>query len=227
VAGETSGGRDRVPGVTSADNDDRSDEDSVSEENVLTEARRAAMVNLAIGLIAEGGIGGLTFRSIAKEAGTSTAPFTTEFGTREVMLNQVLMEVWRRLGVQEGELETDDPLETLRLVLRRATPVDRPVSPEMEAWLNLYVEAVHNEPLKRALVEVEAEQYPTYTELIGKAQAAGQIPTSHDPDDLLAGLWALGDGLLLGYMLYPENFTSERTGRIWEQGFRALIDSSS
>lgn len=181
------------------------------------------MINLAIGLIAEGGIGGLTFRSIAKKAGTSTAPFTTEFGTREEMLNQTIKEVWRRLGIQEGELETDDPLETLRLVLRRGTPVDRPVSPEMEAWLSLYVEAAHNEPLKKALIEVEAEQHPLYLELIEKAQKAGQIPDSRDPEDLLASFWALGDGLQLGYMIYPDHFTAERTDRVWEQGFRALI----
>ena len=191
--------------------------------NVLSEAKRGAMIDLAIGLIAKGGLGGLTFRSLAGAAGTSTGPFTTEFGTREVMLEQVLKEVWRRLGIQEGELDSDDPLETLRLVLRRATPVDRPVSPEMETWINLYFDAAHNEKLKRALVEVEAEQYPDYITLIKKAQAEGQIPKSHDPDDLLASLWSLGDGLLLAYMLYPDNFSAERTDRIWEQGFGALI----
>ena len=192
-------------------------------QNILSEAKRTAMVDLAIGLIAEGGLGSLTFRNLASAAGTSTGPFTTEFETRQVMLDQILKEVWRRLGIQEMELGTDDPLGTLRLVLRRATPVERPASPEMGAWLQLYVEAAHNEPLKEALVEVEAEQYPGYIELVEKAQAKGQIPDSVDPADLLAALWALGDGLLLGYTLYPDYFTEERLDRIWEQGFRALI----
>lgn len=194
-----------------------------NEQSILAQAKRAAMIDLAISLIAEGGLGSLTFRNLAGAAGTSTGPFTTEFGTREEMLDQILKEVWRRLGIQEGELETDDPLETLRLILRRGTPVDRPVSPEMEAWLQLYVEAAHNQPLKEALVEVEAEQYPGYIELIEKAQAKGQIPESLDPADLLAALWALGDGLLLGYTIYPDYFTDEQIDRVWEQGFRALI----
>lgn len=191
--------------------------------NLLSEAKRGAMIDLAISLIAKGGLGGLTFRSLASAAGTSTGPFTTEFGTREVMLDQVLKEVWRRLGIQEGEMAADDPLQTLRQVLRRATPVDRPVSPEMETWISLYFEAAHNEKLKQALVEVEAEEYPDYIALIKRAQAQGQIPKSHDPDDLLASLWSLGDGLLLAYMLYPDHFSGERTDRVWEQGFRALL----
>ena len=181
------------------------------------------MVDLAIGLIAEQGLGGLTFRNLASTAGTSTAPFTTEFGTREVMLEEILKEVWRRLGIQEGELDTDDPLEALRVVLRRATPVEDPVSPDLSAWLDLYVEATHNEALKAALIEVEAEGYPGYIVLIEKAQAKGQMPKSLDPADLLTGIWALGDGLLVGYMLYPDYFSAERTGRIWEQGFWALV----
>ena len=200
-------------------------ERTISGRNALTEAKRHAMIDLAIGLIADGGLGALTFRRLAEAAGTSTAPFTTEFGSREVMLAEILKVVWRRLGIQEGELETDDPLETLRLVLRRATPVDRPVSSEMETWISLYFEAAHNEKLKRALVEVEAEEYPDYIALIERAQAEGQIPKSHDPDDLLASLWSLGDGLLLGYMLYPDYFTAERTDRIWGQGFEALISA--
>jgi len=195
--------------------------------NLLSAAKRSAMVDLAIGIISEGGLGALTFRSLAAAAGTSTAPFTTEFGSREAMLEEVLKEVWRRLGIQEGELESDDPLQTLRLVLRRATPVDRPVSPEMETWVSLYFEAAHNEKLKQALVEVESDEYPDYIALIESAQAQGQIPKSHDPEDLLASLWSLGDGLLLAYMLYPDYFSGERTERVWEQGFRALVDGSS
>ena len=192
-------------------------------DNILTEAKRRAMIDLAIGIVAEGGLGALTFRSLAAAAGTSTAPFTTEFGSRENMLEKVIAVVWRRLGIQEGEEDSDDPLETLQVVLRRATPVDTPPSPEMSAWLDLYVESIHNEALKKSLTEVEAEEHPSYIRLIEKTQAAGQIPDSLDPEDLLTSLWALGDGLLIGYMLYPEHFTAERTDRIWEQGFRALI----
>ena len=198
-------------------------ERTISGRNALTEAKRHAMIDLAIGLIAEGGLGALTFRRLAEVAGTSTAPFTTEFGSREVMLAEILKVVWRRLGIQEGEGASSDPLGTLRVVLRRATPVEQPVSPEMAAWLDLYVESAHNESLKKALTEVEAEEYPAYISLIESAQAEGQIPDSLDPADLLTGLWALGDGLLLGYMLYPDHFTAERTDRIWEQGFEALI----
>lgn len=180
------------------------------------------MIDLAIGLIGEGGLGALTFRSLARAAGTSTAPFTTEFGTREVMLEAILKEVWRRLGIQGDEADSDGPLETLRLVLRRATPVDQPVSPEMAAWPDLYVEATRNDSLRKALVEVEAEEYPAYISLIEGAQRAGQLPESLDPGDLLSSLWALGDGLLLGYVLYPDHFTAQRASRIWEDGFSAL-----
>ena len=197
--------------------------EAMAHDNVLAEAKRRAMIDLAIGVIAEGGLGALTFRRLATAAGTSTAPFTTEFGSREVMLAEILKVAWRRLGIQEGEGESSEPLATLRVVLRRATPVEQPVSPEMAAWLDLYVESAHNESLKKALTEVEADEYPAYISLIERAQAEGQVPDSLDPEDLLTGLWALGDGLLLGYMLYPDHFTAERTDRIWEQGFRALL----
>lgn len=195
--------------------------------NLLSAAKRGAMIDIAIELIAEGGLGALTFRSLAAAAGTSTAPFTTEFGSREVMLEEILKVVWRRLGFREGETDPEDALETLRRVLRRATPVEQPVSPEMTTWLELYMAATHNEELKKALVEVEAEEYPTYIGLIEQAQAGGQIPGSLDPNDLLAALWALGDGILLGYMIYPDHFTAERADRVWEQGFEALTAEPS
>jgi AcrR family transcriptional regulator len=191
--------------------------------NILTRAKRGAMVDLAIEVIADGGLGALTFRRLATDAGTSTAPFTTEFGTREEMLKAVMKAVWRRIGIQPSEFEAEDPMESLRVVLRRATPVDEPVSPLLKAWLELYVAAVDDAPLKEALTEVEAEGYPDYVGLIEKCQAAGEISKDHDPEELLSALWALGDGLLLGYLLYPDFFTGERTDRIWEQGYRSLI----
>ena len=191
--------------------------------NALAEARRGAMIDIAIEVIAEGGLGSLTFRKLAARAGTSTAPFTTEFGSREVMLEEVVRVVWRRLGVREADLESKEPLTTLREVLRRATPVEEPVNPLLKAWLDLYVEAIDNPPLKAALREVEAEGYPSYIGLIERCQAAGELSTAHAPEDLLSALWALGDGLLLGYLLHPEFFTAERTNRIWEHGFEALI----
>lgn len=191
--------------------------------NILTRAKRGVMVDLAIEVIAEGGLGALTFRRLAADAGTSTAPFTTEFGTREEMLKQIIKEVWRRLAIQQGDLETEDPIEALRVVLRRATPVEEPVSPLLKAWLELYVAAIDEPPLKEALTEVEAEEYPVYIGMIERCQQAGQISKAHDPEDLLSALWALGDGLLLGYLLHPDFFTGERTDRIWEQGYRALI----
>lgn len=191
--------------------------------NLINEAKRGAMVELAIQLIAEGGLGRLTFRKLAAAAGTSTAPFTTEFGSREEMLKEVVQEVWRRLGVQQGELETGDPLATLREVLRRAAPVEEPVTPLLRAWLELYVAAIDDPALKEALVEVEQEGYPSYIGLIEKCQEAGEISRTHDPEDLLSSLWALGDGLLLGYLLHPDFFSGGRTNRIWEQGFRSLI----
>ena len=195
--------------------------------NLLSAAKRGAMVDIAIELIAEGGLRALTFRRLAAAAGTSTAPFTTEFGTREAMLKEVIAVVWRRLGVHEGELETDDPFATLREVLRRVIPVHEPVSPLLKAWLELYVEAVDDPALKEALTEVEAEGYPSYVGLIERNQEAGFISRAHDPENLLSAIWALGDGLLLGYLLHPDFFTRERTDEIWEQGFRALIADPS
>jgi AcrR family transcriptional regulator len=189
--------------------------------NILTAAKRSAMIDLTIELIADGGLSALTFRRLASAAGTSTAPFTTEFGNREAMLKATIMEVWRRLGIQD--LDAEDPLAALRDALRRAVPVEEPVSPLLKAWLELYVAAIDDPGLKAALTEVEREGYPSYIRLIERTQAAGQISGTHDPEDLLAALWALGDGLLLGYLIYPDFFTGERTSRIWEQGFRALI----
>ena len=197
--------------------------DRSNGKNALAEAKRGAMIEIAIELIAEGGLGGLTFRKLATRAGTSTAPFTTEFGSREVMLEQVVRTVWLGLGVRESELESEEPLTTLREVLRRATPVEEPVSPLLKAWLELYVEAIDNPALKAALKEVEAEGYPSYIGLIERCQELGEISKAHEPEDLLSALWALGDGLLLGYLLHPDFFTAERTNRIWEQGYRALV----
>lgn len=191
--------------------------------NVLAQAKRETMVDIAIGVIAEGGIKALTFRRLADVAGTSTAPFTTEFGTREELLKAVVEKCWLDLSFDRQELAGADPLESLEAVLLRAVPAADPVAPELRAYLDLLVAATHDPVLGEKLQVIERERAPDYEELITNAQVAGFIPESKDPRDLLASLWALSDGLLLAYAIDPETFPPSRVKELWEASFAALI----
>jgi AcrR family transcriptional regulator len=187
--------------------------------------RRKALINLTIDLISDRGIAFCTFRNLAQVNGTTTRPFTYEFGSRSGMLAAVAEETWIRLGVGPNEIADPggDPLGALRELCSRAVPINGMSLPAMRAYAAVIFESAQDESLRGRLAELDTKGVGVYLDLIRAAQAAGQIPAEKDPDNLIAALWALCDGLLLAAISHPDHFTPQRLQTVWDDGFTALV----
>lgn len=186
---------------------------------------RTEIIDLALEILAEQGLGAVTYRSLASAAGCSTNPIVTQFPTKASILEAVFERAWERAGIRAGEAESPEPLETLFEVCSRAVPISEPTDPAIRAYFELLFETSRNPELRSVITLVEETGQPAYLRLIARAQDAGEIDPGLDPEDVLYAIWSLGDGLCLDAYTYPEEFTPERTRRVWELGFRAIVSA--
>jgi len=185
--------------------------------------KRARLTDLAVGLIAEGGLPTLTYRSLASAANVSVGSIQHEFSSREEILEATFERAWRQAGLRPGEEEADSPRAKLFEICSRAVPVEEPPDPNIRAYFELIFEASRDPQLKEGIEAVELEGEKKYLRLIERAQEAGEIDPNHDPQVLIDLIWSLGDGLCVAAYTYPESHTPERISRLWSEGFEALL----
>lgn len=190
--------------------------------------RRKALVDLALDMIAEEGLAACSFRNLAAREGRTTRRFTYEFGSMSNLLAAVYMEAWRRLGFTAGEEPApgDDPLGQLFELCTRAAPIDGLEGPAMRVYTAILCHSIEDPVLRAQLAEADTTGAAGYLNLIRAAQSKGQIPADRDPDDLLAHIWALSDGLIIAAAMHPGHFTPQRLERVWTGGFETLAGAS-
>ena len=193
------------------------------QANALARAKRDTLTDLAIGLIAAGGITALTYRSLASAAGVSVGAIQNEFPSRHEMLDATFDRAWRRAGMKEGEEKAPNPREKLLEVCSRAVPVEDPPDPSIRAYFEILSDATRDPDTKSIITEIELEGEKRYLELVRRAQEAGEIDSSHNPQDLLDLIWSLGDGLCIAAYTYPKTFTPQRVKALWTEGFEAIL----
>ena len=187
-------------------------------DSKLRKARRDGLADLAIELIAEQGLQACTFRALAERAGSSTAPFTYEFGSRSGLLRAVLIRSWEVMWSEE-DLETGDPLESLYRACRRAVQISAEIDPHLRAYYEIYFNAPNDPELLELVKETDEGALPAYRGLIERAQEQGVIDSTREPAEVLDQIWALADGLNLSRYPYPECFPSEKIERLFRDGF--------
>ena len=193
------------------------------QPNALARAKRDTITDLAIGLIAEGGLAALTYRRLAAAASVSVGAIQNEFPSRLELLDATFDRAWSRAGMQEGEEKADNPREKLFEVCSRAVPVEDPPDPSIRAYFEILSGATRKRATKTIIAEIELEGAKRYLELARRAQEAGEIDPGHDPQVLLDLIWSLGDGLCIAAYTYPTTFTPQRVKALWTEGFEALL----
>jgi len=193
------------------------------QPNALARAKRDTITDLAIGLIAEGGLAALTYRRLAAAASVSVGAIQNEFPSRLELLDATFVRAWNRAGMQEGEEKAENPREKLFEVCSRAVPVEDPPDPSIRAYFEILSGATRKRATKTIIAEIELEGAKRYLELARRAQEAGEIDPGHDPQVLLDLIWSLGDGLCIAAYTYPKTFTPQRVKALWTEGFEALL----
>lgn len=193
------------------------------QTNAPAPSKREKLSDLAIGLIAEGGLAALTYRSLAAAAGVSLGAIQSEFPSRLEMLDATFDRAWKRAGMQDGEEKADNPRQKLFEVCSRAVPVEDPPDPSIRAYFEILSDATRDTATKGVISEIELTEERRYLELIRRAQAAGEIDPGHEPQTLIDLIWSLGDGLCIAAFTHPGTFTPQRVRALWTEGFEAIL----
>lgn len=174
-------------------------------------ARRSALVDAAIEVLARGGARGLTFRAVDVEAGVPKGTASNYFASRDELLNQVGHRVYERLIPDEataaqmvaGPPTRERTAELVRLVVKRVAAFRT----GFLALLELRLEATRRPELRAVLtarVAEDVEENVTHhlaSGLPGDADAVKMI--------YLAANWLVVERLTL-----PGVFSEEETARL-------------
>jgi AcrR family transcriptional regulator len=180
------------------------------KQSKLRKAKRDALVDLAIELIAEKGYPACTFRALAEKAGTSTAPFTYEFGSRREMIKAVVTRSYEVAWPDANQMVDSDPIERLF----------EGFAGMIRAIYEVYLHAPRDPELLATVQQIEDGIHPGYVAMVRVAQEEGRIPRGRNPEDVVDEIWAALDGINIARFSYPERFPQDRS----EALFRGMFD---
>ena len=194
---------------------------------------RQHLIEAATAIIARDGLTGLTFRAAADEVGTTTAPFTYAFGSKDVLLREVARYAWESVW---GPLDDRSPpvasnadaLTLLRERLERSVPLERPVPIGLRAYAEIFFQNLRDPqiaPILAGSSDWSRRGRQRHVALIRAAQRQGMIDTGHDPNHLIWPFYQLVGGLLVESLYYPDHLPASLVPKLWNRGFTALAES--
>jgi len=154
------------------------------------EERRERILRATLAVIGRSGIGAVTHRSVAEEAGVPLGSLTYWFGTKDDLLREALRrfvadEAQRLKGVAEQLGTGADPAAVAE---RYASVLEDNAGDEQIAQFELYLEAARNPALR----DIAAESFRAYEEVaIAALRAAG----ASEPERLAPLFVSLADGM--------------------------------
>jgi DNA-binding transcriptional regulator YbjK len=160
------------------------------------EERRERILRATLAVIGRSGIGAVTHRSVAEEAGVPLGSLTYWFGTKDDLLREALRrfvedEAERLRGVAaqlDGDAAPADIAERFAAVLEKG-----PAHPEQIAQFELYLEAARNPAVR----DIARDSFRAYEEV---AVAALRAAGADKPEEIAPLFVSLADGLGLRRM---------------------------
>lgn len=156
----------------------------------MDSAARQRLISSAVALLGDEGVGAVTLRRIAREAGVSHSAPLRHFTGRTALLSAVAVEGFAELRRRGEDLPEDAPLQRLLAACRAylAFALDHPAMFELMFRQDLIDAA---EP---GLAEQNTAILALFTGLVAGAQTGGWRPGT-DPKVLAVSLWAALHGL--------------------------------
>ena len=186
--------------------------------------RRQELLAVAFRVTARDGLSGLSFRRLADEAGTSTTPFTYEFGSRQELLVAMVGATW----------EADE--EVKAMASRIASPLDRffaewaaelsddPRQVDRErVYFELHHQALTSPELARLMREADQYGFESSLPFIEAGLEEGLVRDDIAVTDLVDCLYALNDGIGLRRAVLRERRPAGYRIALWEDGGRRML----
>lgn len=170
--------------------------------------RRSEVLSAARRVIVRDGIDAATTRAIAKEAGYSNGVLAHYFADKDEILLSALRQSHQRIRSRLARrVRGVSGLAALREVLLDNLPLDAERTQETRLEVSFWSRSLASEHLAEVQRAEAEELRAAVRSLLGSAQAAGEIASGENLDDVTEHLLALVDGLSLHLLLYPGRLT--------------------
>lgn len=171
------------------------------------EERRQELTDAAARLIAQAGIGAVTVRAVAAEAGWSTGALTHYFADkRELLLATLAASLANRRRQQDLSWEGDGPRGALRSALVNALPVDQDSRRHWMVTVAFCAEAASDPKLAAAQRQAYRHHRSHVTDLVQQAVTDGGVAAVAVAERLIA----LTDGVALQALFDPASWPASR-----------------
>ncbi|WNG92564.1 TetR/AcrR family transcriptional regulator [Mycobacterium sp. ITM-2016-00318] len=171
--------------------------------------RRNQILDAAIDILCDDGVGGLTHRQVDSRAGVPAGTTSNYFRTRQALLEATAARTvdlhWRRVGALQS---TVGPMsrDTLRVLLIRMLEVDEQLRRWTLARFELFMESTRREELQPLMRELQAAAVKSATLIF---EAAGFTVTPERMDELSR---VLNGFVFSNLTLAPEPGTQDAAG---------------
>lgn len=174
---------------------------------VVHEERRRELADAVLALAARNGVGSVTTRAVAEEAGWSIGVLNHYFDSRHDLLHAGLM---RASELQHaaytailGDADTS-AMQKLHALTDAVLPLDERRLAMTRVFLFFYAEGTASESARVQIARLLARWRGLVRDTVAAAIADGDLPACQDIDSAVLHLTALTDGLSLEAVLDPD-----------------------
>lgn len=185
-------------------------------------ARRRAVAEAVLRVVARGGLEGASLRNVAEEAGLAVGSVRHYFADHDELMIFTMEELGSRIGQRVRE-HVDALLNPAPGADRRARteellaeflPLDDVRRQEAVLWLT-FTAAAHTRPeLRPYAVQLQDDMRALMARVLTEARQAGGLPQALDVELESVRLAALLDGLTLQAVLQPDRMPADLLRRI-------------
>ena len=181
--------------------------------------RRNELADAVLRVVARGGVGSVTLREAAVEAGWSTGALNHYFDGKRDMLEGALRRAMRLIARQIREAqEIADPREALERMLSSVLPFDDTRLGFARVWLSFCGEAIAMDDIRTYLAKSDVAWRQNLAAVIRRGQDTRQFAENLDPEWIADTLGALIDGMSIRTVIQDTRLTpraARQTARGW------------
>lgn len=160
------------------------------------EERRQEVAEAVLDIIAEGGVGAVTFRKVSKTTGWPVGAINHYFVNRRDLLMAALVRAAQLSAERQLQVVgSRQGVDALATVLHEELPLDRRRLAMSRVFLFFYAEAAADTDIKRTIDSYLKRWRRQISVVVSQAQALGEIDPLLDSDKVAADLVAWVDGL--------------------------------
>ena len=186
--------------------------------------RREIFAAAALRVIMRAGVGGLTVREVAKEAGFTTGALTHYFQSKDQVLIEA-SEYSAKLVRPKMERSAKDAsaVDALRKVIADALPTTVANRGMWRIWVGFWERSSYNPDVARVMRLRYDEWRNRLAVLIRRAQEQGEMPSGFDADLSAQELIALIDGIAVQVLLGVGKIPAARQREMVETRIAVMV----